>query len=323
MLSGKTIFIAPLDWGLGHATRCVPIIKQLQQENKIIIGVTALTKKVFDEEFPQIQQLEIPAYNVKYSKVLPLWLKLFFDWPGISSIIKREHALLQEIILKHKIDLVISDSRFGLYSKNIHSIFITHQVFLKTPFATSIAQGVNKNYILNFDEIWIPDLENEEKSLSAELSHGQHFHPQVKYIGPQTRLNKIISSGKKYDHLFLLSGPEPQHSLLRELLIKKVKENSHLKFALITNRFDEQIKNFDVFISPNAKKISEIISQSKTIICRSGYSTLMDLYLLQKKEVILIPTPGQTEQEYLAYYWKERFGAKVYEQKNISSFNFN
>ncbi len=323
MISCKTIFIAPLDWGLGHATRCVPIIKQLQQENKIIIGVTALTKKVFDEEFPQIQQLQIPAYNVKYSKILPLWLKLFFDWPGIFSIIKREHALLQEIILKHKIDLVISDNRFGLYSKNIHSVFITHQVFLKTPFATSIAQSVNKNYILNFNEIWIPDLENEKESLSSELSHGKHFHPQVKYIGPQTRLQKIISVGKKYDHLLLLSGPEPQHSVLRELLIKKVKENPNFKFALVTNRFDEQIKNLEVFISPNAQKLTELISQSKKVICRSGYSTLMDLYLLDKKEVILIPTPGQTEQEYLAGYWKERFGAFVCEQKNISSFKFD
>lgn len=323
MISGKTIFIAPLDWGLGHATRCVPVIKQLQQENKIIIGVTALTKKVFDEEFPQIQQLQIPGYNVKYSKVLPLWLKLFFDWPGISTVIKKEHALLQEVILKYKIDLVISDNRFGLYSKNIHSIFITHQVFLKTPFATGIAQGVNKNYILNFNEIWIPDLENEKESLSAELSHGKHFHPQVKYIGPQTRLQTIPGNEKKYDHLLLLSGPEPQHSVLRELLIKKVKENPQMKFAIVTNKFEQQVKNLEVFISPNVQKLSELISQSKKVICRSGYSTLMDLYLLDKKEVILIPTPGQTEQEYLAGYWKERFGAFVCEQKNISSFNFN
>jgi len=322
LISGKTIFIAPLDWGLGHATRCVPIIKRLQQENKIVIGVTALTKKVFDEEFPQIQQLEIPAYNVKYSKVLPLWLKLFFDWPGISTVIKKENALLNEIISKHKIDLVISDNRFGMYSKNIHSIFITHQVFLKTPFAKGIAQGVNKNYILNFNEIWIPDLEDEKKSLSAELSHGKHFHPQVKYIGPQTRLQKIISPEIKYDHLFLLSGPEPQHSVLREKLILKAKEYPQLKFAMVTNKHDQQIKNVEVFISPDGRKLSEIIAQSKNIICRSGYSTLMDLYLLNKNEIMLIPTPGQTEQEYLAYYWKEKFGARVSAQKSISQIKF-
>ncbi|MBL7918696.1 MAG: hypothetical protein JNJ40_00190 [Bacteroidia bacterium] len=323
MISGKTIFIAPLDWGLGHATRCVPVIKQLKQENKIIIGVTALTKKVFDEEFPEIEQVKIPAYNVKYSKILPLWLKLFFDWPGISTIIKQENAVLQEITLKHKINVVISDNRFGMYSKNIHSIFITHQVFLKTPFAKGIAQGINKNYILNFDEVWIPDLESEKESLSAELSHGKHFHPQIKYIGPQTRLKKIISLQIRYDHLFLLSGPEPQHSVLREKLILKAKEYPQLKFAMVTNKCDRQIKNVEVFISPDVGKLSEIISQSKSIICRSGYSTLMDLYLLDKKEMILIPTPGQTEQEYLGCYWKERFGAKVCKQKNISSFKFD
>ncbi|MBA3680748.1 MAG: glycosyltransferase [Bacteroidetes bacterium] len=322
MISGKTIFIAPLDWGLGHATRCVPIIKELQKENKIIIGVTALTKKVFDEEFPDICQINIPAYNIKYSRVLPLWLKLFFGWPGISTIIKKENAVLQKIILEHKIDVVISDNRFGLYSNTTHSVFITHQVFLKTPFATGIAQGVNKNYILNFNEIWIPDLENEKESLSAELSHGQHFHPQVKYIGPKTRLQKTELTTTKYDHLFLLSGPEPQHSILRELLVKKAKQYPHLKFGMVTNECDEQIKNLEIFISPNAQMLSELISQSKKIICRSGYSTLMDLYLLDKKEVILIPTPGQTEQEYLAEYWRKKFGAEVCVQKNISKYNF-
>ncbi|MEO6303417.1 MAG: glycosyltransferase [Bacteroidia bacterium] len=322
MIINKTIFISPLDWGLGHATRCVSIIRQLEKENKIIIGITPLTKNIFDEEFPDLEKVDVPPYGITYSRFFPLWIKLVSDWPRIVEVIKKEHAITNFVINKYKVDIVISDNRFGMFSKYAETICISHQVFLKSPVANSIAQSKNKNYLQNFNELWIPDYEDETESLSGELSHGQHFHKNVKYIGPQTRLKKIISFEKKYDYLLMLSGPEPQHSVLRKLLIKKVKEYPQLKFCMVTNTFDQKIENIDVFISPNAQKLSEVISQSKKIICRSGYSTLMDLHLLEKKELILIPTPGQTEQEYLAEYWKEKFGIVSCSQKNISTLNF-
>ena len=78
MFKGKTIFISALDWGLGHATRCVPVIRELEKENKIIIGITSLTKNIFEEEFPHLQKVNVPGYNIKYSGFFPLWLKLLF-----------------------------------------------------------------------------------------------------------------------------------------------------------------------------------------------------------------------------------------------------
>jgi len=323
LFSDKVIFISALDWGLGHATRCVPLIRKFQKNNKIIIGVTPLTKSVFEEEFPSLEKINLPAYNVRYSKTLPLWLKLFFDWPRIKKVIKDENTELEKIISKYKIDVVISDNRFGLYSKKIHSVFITHQLFIKTPFATGIIQKINKKYILNFDEIWIPDFENETESLSGELSHGEHFHKNVKYIGPLSRLQKINSLETKYDYLFLISGPEPQHSILRNLLCELALQYPDLKFCLISNvKLQEQsFKNIETFVSPNNQQLSQLISQSKKIICRSGYSTLMDIFLIGIKNIILVPTPGQTEQEYLANNWKQKFNAKVIEQKNLSGLN--
>jgi len=322
LISGKVIFICALDWGLGHATRCVPLICDLKKNNQVIIGVTPLTGNIFDEEFPDLEKITLPAYNIKYSPVLPLWLKLLFDWPRISKIIKEENTLLEKIIADHKIDMVISDNRFGLYSKKIRSVFITHQLFLKTPFANSFAQKINKKYILNFDEIWIPDFEDEKKSLSGDLSHGNHFHKNVNYIGPQSRLQKITGREKKYDYLFLLSGPEPQQSIFKNMLIEKSKKYPDLKFVLAGTKqgtnTEHETNNLKIINGTNPLDLSEAIAQSQKIICRSGYSTLMDLYLLEKKDIILVPTPGQTEQEYLAKYWFENFGAKMIDQKDIS-----
>jgi hypothetical protein len=324
IFSDKNIFISPLDWGLGHATRCVPIIRGLEKNNNVIIGITPLTKSIFEEEFPALQKISLPSYNISYSMFFPLWMKLSAEWPRIAGVIRSEKKTLSKIIDAHEIDIVISDNRFGLHSSKARSIFITHQIFVKTPFAQGFAHRMNKNYIMNFDEVWIPDHEDEEKSLSGELSHGKHFHSGVKYIGPQSRLQKI-SSENKFDHLFLISGPEPQRSAFEDLLLEKAAQFPHLKFALARHGSTKEKKfpsNLSALISPDKLKLSEIISQSKTIVCRSGYSTLMDLHLLGKTGAILVPTPGQTEQEYLAEHWKKKFNCEAVTQNDLKKFVF-
>lgn len=314
----KTIFISPLDWGLGHATRCVPIIHGLKTHYRVILGVTPITQVIFNEEFPELEKINVPSYNINYSARLPLSLKLLSDWPRISSVIKKEHALLDKLIAEHSIDSVISDSRFGLHSKKVHSIFITHQLFLKAPFGNFIAQNKNKKFILNFNEIWVPDYEDETKSLAGELSHGKHFHDKVSYIGPKGRLFSKDTIAIEYDYLFLLSGPQPQLSLLAKALLKKAQQYPRLKFALVAPENHSEIPpNVSSFVLPERKKLVQLIQQSKTVICRSGYSTLMDLHLLDKKEMVLIPTPGQTEQEYLAEYWKKKFNIRIICQRDV------
>jgi len=323
-IKNKTVFISALDWGMGHATRCVPVIASLvENNNTVIIGVTPLTEAIFSQEFPTLQKVQIPPYNIKYSSFLPVWMKLILDLKRIAKVIVNEKKVLQEIIIEYKINVVISDNRFGLYSRKSHCIFISHQLFLKAPFLNAIAQRINKKYILNFDEVWVPDYEDVSESLSSLLSHGKHFHKNVKYIGPQSRFKKNISSEIKYDYLFLISGPEPQNSIFQNLLLEKSKNYPQLKFALANN--SEQKKreiNVTYFISPDAKKLSEIICKSKNIICRSGFSTLMDLYVLKKFDLILVPTPGQTEQEYLAELWKEKFLCNAISQDQIRRLKF-
>lgn len=330
-MTGKTIFHGALDWGLGHATRSVPIIKQLLKNNTVILGVTPLTKLVFDEEFPGLTKIELPAYNIRYSKILPLWVKLGLSSPRISRIISEEHKVLNKIIDEHKIEIVISDNRFGLYSDKIHSVFVTHQLFLKAPVFENFGSRINQKYISRFNEVWVPDFDgsaSSPESLSGELSHGNLFHKNVKYIGPQSRLTDVTTKieNEKYDLLILLSGPEPSRTELEMELLKRF-AGSDKKVVLvrgsdiITRCVGEQWTDYwDIFNFPPKEKLKEFILSSKKVICRSGYSTLMDMHLLGKKELILIPTPGQTEQEYLAEYWKTKFGAKHLPQDKISNF---
>jgi UDP-N-acetylglucosamine:LPS N-acetylglucosamine transferase len=330
LLVNKTIFISALDWGLGHATRCVPIIESLEKKNKVIIGITPSTQLIFEDAFPEIQKISVPAYNIRYSSSLPIWLKLMLDAPRIFGIIKREKRELKEIISRYKVDVVISDNRFGLYAKEINSILVTHQLFLKTPALLRIAQRINKQMILKFDEIWVPDFEDNEESLSGALSHGKHFHKQIKYIAPQSRLIRLDLNEKKYKCLFLISGPEPQQTIFKNLLYEKSQMYPQLRFAMVYPKASNngyknesyQNKNIDCFVSPVKNKLSEIICQSETVLCRSGYSSLMDLFLLNKKELILVPTPGQSEQEYLAAYWSEKFKCKTIQQKELMKFEF-
>ncbi len=325
MIFGKTIFLSPLDWGSGHATRCVAIIKELLlNDNKIIIGVTPLTHQIFEQEFPTLEKINVPPYNITYSSFLPVWFSLLLSGRRIWNVVKDERDFLEEIVSKHKVDIVISDNRLGLYTKKAQCIFITHQVFLKAPFLSFLFQRINKKSLLNFDKVWIPDYESTVDSLSGELSHGEHFHKNVKYLGPKSRLQKCSEVNKKYDYLFLISGPEPQKTIFENLLIKEAKKHLQLNFALVTHTYQKtNEKNIDYFNSPESEALSRIICESTVIVCRSGYSTLMDLHILKKTNLILIPTPGQTEQEYLANYWKKKFKATVCKQHKIKLEVFN
>jgi uncharacterized protein (TIGR00661 family) len=321
LVNNKTIFISPIDWGLGHASRCVSIVHELKKNNRVILGVTELNAFLFDQYFPELEKVTLPSYAISYSKILPLWFKLLLQWPKINKVIKQENYQLQEIVNTYSIDLVISDNRFGLFSKRIESIFITHQLHLKTPVFSSFANRLNKKYINCFNEVWVPDFEEVKSRLAGDLCNSEDTHLPVKYIGPQSALTNSTTqtSQDKFDYLILLSGVEPQRTILEnQCLAVFEKSNGKVvlvrgtKYAKIISSENVVIKNF-VF----GDELKDLVVNAKTVICRSGYSTLMDLCLLNKKKMILIPTPGQTEQEYLANYWKTNFGATVFEQKNF------
>jgi predicted glycosyltransferase len=323
LFSGKTIFISPIDWGLGHSTRCVPLIRKLSGKNKIIIGTTALNAVFFEQHFPGIQKVSLPSYNIRYSAVLPVWLKVLLQWPKIRRVIGEEKKRLEELLRLHAIDIVISDNRFGLHHNNAHCIFMTHQLQVKAPFLSFAARWQNRRYIQRFHEVWVPDHQEESSRLSGELSSSGKMTIPVNYIGPLSHLQGYateVNETEKTDYLLLLSGAEPQRSRLEALLLERF-AGTNKKVVLVRGSNDPKplpVGGIRVIDFAAGEDLCRLIVNAETVICRSGYSTLMDLHLLHKKKLVLIPTPGQTEQEYLADYWKKKMYAEVIAQERLS-----
>lgn len=306
----KRILIAPLDWGLGHATRCIPIIQELlNQGNEVMVASSGLALNLLKEEFPSLTFFELPSYKATYTKRLPFMFKIFWQSPYFLYVIRKEHAVVNKLIVDFKIDVLISDNRYGCYSKNIKSIFITHQLTIQMPKGLIWLQGFinyfNRRLIKRFDACWVPDFPDQR--LSGALTTSRL--PTV-FIGSISRFVKsAVSPEKLYQLLILLSGPEPQRTRLEEILLDQVK-NYQGKVMFVRGLPGVQTKkqtptaNVELINHLKGSELQHMIEISEIIISRSGYTTIMDLYALESKG-IFIPTPGQTEQEYLAEKLKQ------------------
>ncbi len=300
MSKTQRILITPLNWGLGHATRCIPIIDALLSAGQeVILASDGRALSLLKKEYPNLKIFELPGYEIRYEGSGMIW-NIAKQLPKISRAILKERKAVKKIVEKEKIDVIISDNRYGCRNKQCKNIFITHQVNIAIPNRSLeiITNKINHHLINLFDECWIPDFEGEN-SLAGKLSNNNKDH---QFIGPLSRFNRKELK-KEYDLIAVLSGPEPQRSILETKLIEQLKA---LDFkSLIVQGKTEKLESFE--ISDQLKTVSyltsedlnEAILKSEIIIARSGYSTIMDLVALGKK-AILIPTPGQTEQEYLA-----------------------
>jgi predicted glycosyltransferase len=304
--------VIPLDWGLGHATRCIPLIKELLANNcEVIIAAETATESLLQHEFQQLTFISLRGYRIHYSKTkrwLPL--KMISQVPAILGSIYREHKWVKEIVKKYAITAIIADNRFGLFHSGIPSVYITHQLLIKTgnQFTEKILQKLHYWLIKKYTGCWIPDFEGIN-NIAGELSHPFSIPQNVQYIGGISRFEKKPDVPKRFDILLLLSGPEPQRTIFEELVLAQLK-NFNGKSLLVRGlpgiaaedaRIHLNISNSNLIIHNHlsAQELNDAIQESTMVICRSGYTTIMDLIKLNQK-AILVPTPGQTEQEYLA-----------------------
>ena len=323
-LSTPRILIAPLDWGLGHATRCIPIIKDLINEDcEVLIAADNSLKLLLKKEFPQCFFVPIIGYKIKYSRNgKRLHSKLLFQLPKIIFSVWKENRWLKKIVNEYKIDAIISDNRFGLYNKRILSVYMTHQLYIKAGnrFSEKLAQQIHNYFIRKYNICWVPDF--EENGLAGNLSHPKNKPSNVAYIGPLSRFEKLNTINLKYELLISLSGPEPQRTIFEKIILTQLatfKSNILLVRGLPYE--NEKIKppgnSIEIVNHLSAQELNIAFQQSEMIISRSGYSTIMDLVKLGKN-AILVPTPGQGEQEYLAeYLMKKNFFYSI-PQKNFS-----
>jgi predicted glycosyltransferase len=310
------VLVAPLDWGLGHATRCIPIIKELiNQKCQVIVAAEGAQKALLHEEFPFLTFVELPGYRVQYGKNRVLtFLHLIASIPKILIRIKRENGWLRRFAAHERPDLVLSDNRYGLYLPGTITIFITHQLSIRTPFgkvADRLLQRINYSAIGRFSVCWVPDTAGPD-GLAGDLSHPKRM-PSIptRYIGWLSRMEVMPApSPKDFDMLVLLSGPEPQRTILEKMIIVQAAD-CDCKMVLVRGlpggggRSLAAPRGVVVYDHLVAGELERLILRSDVVLSRPGYSTVMDLRRVGKK-AIFVPTPGQTEQEYLGGYLAAR-----------------
>lgn len=302
MRQTKKILIAPLNWGLGHATRCIPIIKELQRQNaEVLLASDGRALDLLRSEFPDLIHFELPPYGINY-KSNSIILNVGREIPKMLKAIIYEHRMADMLIKKHGIDGIITDNRLGCYSKKVPSVFISHQINLIVPnlLLENASRWLNRWFIRKFNECWIPDVA-VEPSLSGSLSHGSSLK-NIRYLGALSRMENL-SLEKKYDVIVVISGPEPQRTKLDQAILSQAKKLPY-RFLIVQGKTEQNQhyfidKNIEVVSFMTSMALNNAIISSDLFIGRSGYSSLMDLAKL-RKPALLIPTPGQTEQEYLA-----------------------
>lgn len=302
----RRVLITPLDWGLGHATRCIPVIRELQLQGcEVFLAGSGDSLEVLSQEFPQLRTFILPGYRPRYSHYGPMVWTMALQLPRFMRVISAEHTAITHIVEKEKIALVISDNRYGCWSGKVPSVFITHQSNILMPrrfgWLQHVVRRLNDRMINRFHTCWIPDHPGDRSLAGGLISFGKSgIHIKKEYIGWLSRFEARPGAGTKYDVVAVFSGPEPQRTVLESIVMEQLKK-SGLNYravrglpAISNQPADGRISNF-----LPSDRLQQELEAADLVIARSGFSTVMDLQALGKK-AIFIPTPGQTEQEYLA-----------------------
>jgi predicted glycosyltransferase len=301
--TSKTILVAPLNWGLGHAARCIPIIRSLLQNNfSVLLGSDGSALALMRLEFPDLDYVLLPEYHITYpDNAKNLKAHLISQIPSIFRAMREEKVIVGQLVAQGRIDGVISDNRFGVRHKDIPSVFVSHQIRVLSGWSTFITSFAHQQIIKKFDQCWVPDYPGKE-NLSGAMGHVSNWQHPMRYLGPLSRM-KPFKTPIEYDLLILLSGPEPQRTLLEQKLVSELQNSSRrilMVRGVVTNQQQKEKQGVIQTINfLTSAALEQAINSSTLILCRSGYTNIIDLSILQKK-VFFIPTPGQYEQEYLA-----------------------
>jgi len=326
------IIVAPLNWGLGHATRCIPLINELlQQDATVLLAADGRSLNLLQQEFPQLAALQLPSYDIVYpAKGQQMAAVMARQIPKILRQIAREQEAINQIAAKYRAGAVISDNRYGCCLRGKPSVFITHQVFIQTPpalrFLQPVLLGLNRLFMQRFTACWIPDFDHPQHNLSGNLAHQKPLAaPFYRFIGPLSRMTANLPQTPLPEQtppqvLIILSGPEPQRTQLEELLLQQATTFTQPVVAMARGITETnavcQTGNWQIYDHLTTPQLNRLMLQAEVVVARSGYSTIMDLAALGKKAV-LIPTPGQTEQEYLAHRFMQQGVFYAVSQNNL------
>jgi UDP-N-acetylglucosamine transferase subunit ALG13 len=300
------VLVAVLDWGLGHASRSSRIIQILMnQKHEVVVASSGPALQFLKSAFPALGFYELPAYNIRYSSHRFLLAPfIVFHIPQFLRLIRKENQMLHQIISKEHFNLIISDNRYGVYSRQVHSVFLCHQLTIPVsgiirPFR-KIVSLLHARLIKRFDTVWVPDFPDLRFSGFMGICPG--LTPQ--YIGMLSRFSPCTpAADKKFFITAIISGPNPQRTRLTENL-EQILSSFDQPCLLLTGTpgaegFRKQINQLTILNHAETQEMQKLICSSTYIIARSGYSSVMD-FAVTGSRVIFIPTPGQPEQEYIA-----------------------
>jgi UDP:flavonoid glycosyltransferase YjiC (YdhE family) len=304
-ITQKRILLSPLNWGMGHVARCIPLIATFfKNGNTVIVAATDDQAAIFRTYFPSIELVKHEGYPFVFAGKGNFSLDLARQFKGLKKRLYDEIEQTEKLVRDLNIDLVISDHRYGFRSKQVPSIVLTHQMNLPVRWFEGWVQKMHERFLRQFDEIWIPD--TADSSLAGQLSENlKNFN--CTYIGALSRfqLNEI-SAVKTIDAVVIASGPSIYaEQFVREQLKKLAADTNTIIIASPEVKKNLGVIEVSIQSSEDWKSCDEIILKARKIISRCGYTTLMDLSVL-KVPFSLTPTPGQREQEYLYQYWASK-----------------
>ena len=317
------IAVAILDWGWGHAMRCLPIIESaLDKGYRITLASGDQVLDRLGRLFPELHTLKLPSYKGQY-RWNNMAMNIAMKAPELIQALEKERDVLKKQHHKTPFDAIISDGRYGCFIEDRPSFFLTHQLHIKArkKLTDTMANTVQRQWLGHFTEIWVPDFE-EAPGLGSQLSH-KCLEQNCQYLGPISRFYNSIpaESPVQYEWLFILNGPEPARAQLEKQLCQISQSQADKKFMFVTPRDAaadlEKYSHLSHCVDPDSDELAQIVAQSKHILCRSDFCQLTDLCVWERT-AMLVPTPGHPEQLYLADFYAQHYHWPVFMQSELS-----
>ena len=321
------VLVSPLSWGLGHATRDIPVIRELlRRGHEVVVAATGNALAALRREFPEVAWIDAPDYPAPYSAGDTMLPQVLRDAPAMVRALGAERACAERLVSRQEFDLIISDNRLGMYSASVPSLFITHQLRYHFPaLLWPVELGAlpfNRLVHRKFDRVVVPDNPPGGPALAGKLSRPllSASYRHIFYAGILATAKKLAVP-EDLDYLFVISGPEPQRTVFERAVLPQLKDVPGSRVVLLGSP-DAGAAAADpgvsVFSYVDTEEKIALFNRAKCIVCRSGYTTMMELAEMGKRRALLVPTPGQTEQEYLSEYYRDRGWFFSQEQGRLS-----
>lgn len=314
-----SVFVAPLSWGLGHATRDMPLIETfLRHGHRVTIGTSGPALHLLRREFPACDFVDFPDYPAPYTRSRFFVARFAAFVPAMLAAIRREHLFFTRWLAGHPCDLVVSDNRFGVYAPGRPSFFISHQLRFHVPAplwpAGGLSEFFNGAHHRHFTRVIVPDNADPARRLSGRLSINRRSERagRVFFAGILCAADagRVPAGAADIDYLALVSGPEPQRRELERIVLAQVPRLPGRKVIVLGRPAEEFARRPGrrtlVLAHASRPRLNRLMRRARFVIARPGYTTMMELAELGLRHALFIPTPGQTEQEYLARYYRRR-----------------